>query len=118
MLNGLSSHGNHGITQTALAHLLDFGKVALGGIVDRLEDRGLVERRADAKDQRINRVFLTRRGSRILARVSKIGMTMDVRVMRGIPAARQQLLADLLHVMKTNLISLDAVPGSRAQARG
>ena len=118
VLNGLSSHGNHGITQTALARLLDLGKVALGGIVDRLEDRGLVERRADAKDQRINRVFLTRRGSRILARVSRIGMTMDARVMRGISAARQQLLADVLHVMKTNLISLDAVPGSRAQTRG
>lgn len=121
VLNGLSNHGNHGnhgITQTALARLLDLGKVALGGIVDRLEDRGLVERRTDSKDQRINRVFLTRRGSRILARVSKIGMTMDARVMRGIPAARQQLLADVLHVMKTNLISLDAVPGSRAPARG
>ena len=95
VLNGLSNHGNHGITQTALARLLDLGKVALGGIVDRLEDRGLVERRTDSKDQRINRVFLTRRGSRILARVSKIGMTMDARVMRGIPAARQQLLADV-----------------------
>ena len=113
VLNGLSAHGNNGITQTALAQLLDLGKVALGGIVDRLEDRGLVERRADAKDRRINRVFLTRKGSRILARVSKLGMTMDARVMRGISATRRQLLADLLHVMKTNLIALDAVPGSR-----
>lgn len=117
VLGALSSHGNHGITQTALARLLDLGKVALGGIVDRLEDRGFVQRRADANDQRINRLFVTRKGSQILARVSKTGMSMDTQVMRGIPAARQKLLADVLSIMKANLIALNAVPGSKAQTR-
>jgi MarR family transcriptional regulator, transcriptional regulator for hemolysin len=114
VLNGLSRHGNDGITQTALARLLDLGKVALGGIVERLEYRGLVKRRPDADDRRTNRVFLTRKGNQILERVAKIGMTMDAKVMRGISVARQNLLADILHAMKTNLIALDAVPGSKA----
>lgn len=118
VLSGLSDHGNHGITQTALARLLDLGKVALGGIVDRLEDRGLVKRRADADDQRINRVFLTRKGVLVLHRVSRIGKTLDARVMRGVPVARQKMLAQCLHAMKTNLVALDAVPGSKTQSRG
>jgi hypothetical protein len=59
-------------------------------------------------------VFLTRKGNQILERVAKIGMTMDAKVMRGISVARQNLLADILHAMKTNLIALDAVPGSKA----
>jgi DNA-binding MarR family transcriptional regulator len=118
VLYGLSSHGNHGITQTALAQLLDLGKVALGGIVERLESRGFVERRPDADDRRINRVFLTRKGNQILERVSKIGLTLDAQVMRGVSMTRQNLLAEILLTMKTNLIALDAVPGSKAQARG
>ncbi len=118
VLNGLSVQGNTGITQTALARLLDLGKVALGGIVDRLEARDLVERRPDAADGRINRVFLTRKGTQILERVAKIGVTLDARVVRGISIARQNLLAEMLHTMKTNLIALDTVPGSKSQARG
>jgi DNA-binding MarR family transcriptional regulator len=86
--------------------------------VERLEERGLVERRADADDRRTNRVFLTRKGNQMLERVAKIGMTMDAKIMRGISTARQNMLADILQTMKINLIALDAVPGSRAQARG
>ncbi|MGD0505848.1 MAG: MarR family transcriptional regulator [Steroidobacteraceae bacterium] len=118
VLNGLSIHGNQGITQSALAKLLDLGKVALGGIVERLEARGFVERRPDASDRRINRVFLTRKGNQILEQGWKIGLTLDSRVMRGISMARKNLLADILQAMKLNLIALDAVPGSKAQVRG
>jgi MarR family transcriptional regulator for hemolysin len=118
VLNGLSEQGNHGITQTGLARLLDLGKVALGGIVDRLEDRGLVTRRPDTADQRINRVFLTRKGILTLHRVSKIGTALDARVMRGVPAARQKLVGECLHAMKMNLVALDAVPGSKTPSRG
>jgi len=89
VLNGLSIHGNQGITQSALAKLLDLGKVALGGIVERLEARGFVERRPDASDRRINRVFLTRKGNQILEQGWKIGLTLDSRVMRGISMARK-----------------------------
>jgi MarR family transcriptional regulator for hemolysin len=117
VLSGLSSYGNGGITQTALARLLDLGKVALGGIVERLEQRGLVERRPDADDRRTNRVFLTRKGNQLLERVAKIGTTMDAKIMRGISVARQDQLAEILHTMKINLIALDTVPGSKAQSR-
>ena len=46
---------------------LDAGKVALGGLVDRLEEAGMVERRADPIDRRVKRVFLTREGRKLVA---------------------------------------------------
>ena len=36
----------------------DLGKVAVGGLIDRLEKSGLLRREADATDRRVNRVFL------------------------------------------------------------
>src|SRR5260221_4420537 len=49
-----------GMPQVALAAELDLGKVALGGLIDRLEGTGLVERRPDRIDRRLKRVFLTK----------------------------------------------------------
>jgi len=113
VLAGVSRHGDQGITQTELARVLDLGKVALGGLIDRLEERGFVERRADANDRRINRVFLTRKGNVVLERMAKIGMDMNAKVMHGISLERQHMLAKTLHDMKENLIALDTVPGAK-----
>jgi MarR family transcriptional regulator, transcriptional regulator for hemolysin len=115
VLSGVSRHGEIGITQTELASVLDLGKVALGGLIDRLEDRGFVERRADSGDRRINRVFLTRKGQTVLDKMAKIGMDMNAKVMKGISLKRQHMLADMLHDMKSNLIALDTVPGTKAK---
>jgi MarR family transcriptional regulator for hemolysin len=45
--------------QSELAATLKVGSVTLGGLVDRLEAAGLVERRAMPGDRRANRVCLT-----------------------------------------------------------
>ena len=120
VLSGVSRHGDKGITQTELASVLDLGKVALGGLIDRLEERGFVQRRADENDRRINRVYLTRKGDAILDRMTHIGMDMNAKVMKGINLKRQHVLAEVLHDMKANLIALDTVPGSKVkrQKRG
>jgi len=55
-----------GMTQTALAADLDLTKVAIGGLLDRMEVGGFVERRADPSDGRARRVFLTRAGARLV----------------------------------------------------
>src|SRR3981081_1123579 len=46
-----------GMTQSQLAEQLDLGKVAVGGLIDRLEKSGLVRRDADPRDQPTNRLF-------------------------------------------------------------
>jgi DNA-binding MarR family transcriptional regulator len=118
VLTGLSRHGESGITQTGLAQVLDLGKVALGGLLDRLEDRGFVKRHADALDRRVNRIHLTRKGQTVLDKMAHVGMEMNTKIMKGIISERQRLLAELLSIMKKNLIDMDVVPGSVERRRG
>ena len=56
-----------GMTQTALAADLDLTKVAIGGLLDRMEAAGFVERRADQTDGRARRVYLTRAGAKMVS---------------------------------------------------
>lgn len=58
-----------GMTQTALAADLDLTKVAIGGLIDRMETGGFVERRSDERDARARRVFLTRAGQKLVATI-------------------------------------------------
>lgn len=58
-----------GMAQVTLADELDLGKVALDGLIDRLEASGLLERRGDREDRRVKRVFLTPPGVRLLTKI-------------------------------------------------
>jgi MarR family transcriptional regulator for hemolysin len=116
VLSGVTRHGDQGITQTELADVLDLGKVALGGLIDRLEDRDFVVRRADLSDRRVNRVYLTSKGNSVLSKMVQIGHEMNSKIMRGIMLERQHMLAQMLHEMKANLIALNTVPGSKTKS--
>src|SRR6516164_3626607 len=55
-----------GISQSDLAGLVEVEPITVCRLVDRLEARGLVERRPDAKDRRINRLHLTSKAKPVL----------------------------------------------------
>jgi DNA-binding MarR family transcriptional regulator len=61
-----------GASQSELADMMEIEKAPAGKIVDRLQERGWVERRADPVDRRINRIFLTERGQRVFDVISPI----------------------------------------------
>jgi DNA-binding MarR family transcriptional regulator len=50
-----------------LAQAMDVSQASATGIVDRMEQRGLVERQRDAADRRIVRVAITDEGRRLVA---------------------------------------------------
>lgn len=70
---------NPGSTQSELAEIMQMGRAAAGKMLDRLEEKGWIERRPDASDNRVRRVF-TR---------NEIAPLQDV-----IPAAAAQLYQD------------------------
>jgi len=115
VLSGVSRHGENGITQSELANVLDMGKVSLGGLIDRLEERGFVERRADPLDRRVNRIHPTEKGGGVLKEMEVLGNQMNARIMGNISLSQQHQLAEILHIMKENLVEMDAVPGSKAR---
>lgn len=80
-----------GMTQAELARVLGLGKVAAGAMVARLEAAGLVSRRADASDRRLNRVHVTGRGQRVLERMIAVGRALNEALLQGL--AREDLEA-------------------------
>lgn len=93
-----------GMTQSQLADELDLGKVAVGGLIDRLEKSGLVRREADATDRRVNRVFLEPKSKQLVARLRKINHRMNERILAGLPDDKLEHTAGTLAAMKRNLI--------------
>ncbi len=55
----------------ALAEALDVSQASATGIVDRMEQRGLVERQRDEEDRRIVRVVLTDEGRKLVEGVAR-----------------------------------------------
>ncbi len=65
-------HRRPGATQSELADMLEVEKPTAGRMVDRMEAKGWVERRADGADRRVNRLYLTNEADLIQLRLAKI----------------------------------------------
>lgn len=107
VLSNLSRHSSHEMVQTELANVLDIGKVALGGLLDRLEAAGYIERKADPVDRRAKRVVMTRKGEAILEQMQSQGADLNKDTLRGISDAEVRKVEDIMHRMKKRLIEMD-----------
>jgi MarR family transcriptional regulator, transcriptional regulator for hemolysin len=99
----LSRHEQEGTIQSDLARELEVGKVTIGGLIDRLEINGIVERRADNDDRRIRRVFITQKGYDVIEQMQKIGRELNSVIMKNIALDQIHLAEEVLHEMKVNL---------------
>jgi DNA-binding MarR family transcriptional regulator len=81
----------------------------LTSVLDRLEERGLIERASDPDDRRSFVITLTADGRAVAARVHRLLAAIERDALDGLSSAQRQLVAD----------ALDAVgvtpPGSRDQ---
>lgn len=91
-----------GMTQTALAADLDLTKVAVGGLLDRMESSGFVERRADQRDGRIKRVYLTSVGTKFLGTIRANIQEVEQEIIADIDdGAMQSTVETMLQIKKT-----------------
>ena len=102
-LSALSRHETEGTIQSDLARELEVGKVTIGGLIDRLETSGMVERRTDALDRRIRRVFITQKGFDVIEQMQSIGRELNTLIMKNITLDQIHLAEEVLHEMKVNL---------------
>lgn len=94
-----------GMTQSQLAEELDLGKVAVGGLIDRLEKGGLLRREADAADRRVNRVFLEPKSKSLIARMRKVSHRLNQQILGGLADADLETATATLGAMKRNILS-------------
>ncbi|WP_339689643.1 MarR family transcriptional regulator [Celeribacter baekdonensis] len=59
-------HANPGLDQASLAGLIAYDRATIGGVVDRLEGKGLVKRIVNERDRRARTITLTPEGEQIL----------------------------------------------------
>jgi len=91
-----------GISQVELADDLQLGKVTVGGLLDRLEEKGLIERRPHPQDRRAKLVYLTLADQKIYDAIIDAGQFILERVFAGITRAEQKELIELLLRVKAN----------------
>src|SRR5881275_1505785 len=100
----LSIARNEGLSQAAIATLLDIEPIALVRMLDRLHEEGLVERRLHPTDRRVRTLWLTPLGWTMVDRILAINAQIRDEACAGLsPAARETLLRTLDH-LKSNLL--------------
>ena len=83
-----------GIDQATLAGLIAYDRVTIGGVVDRLVQKDLVERSVNAQDRRSRVLALTDAGGVLVAALAPIVTALQDDILPGLdPAERAQLLA-------------------------
>jgi DNA-binding MarR family transcriptional regulator len=93
-----------GMTQSELAEQLDLGKVAVGGLIDRLEKAGLLRREADAGDRRVKRIFLEPKSKQLIAKMRKVSHRVNEHILCGLEDRELETAATTLDTMKKNIL--------------
>ena len=85
---------------------MNLGKVAVGGLVDRLEANGMIERRAHPSDRRVNNIFLTEKGRKVVTQIRKLTLKANKDMLKGLSSKELKTLVSLLQTFKRNLREL------------
>ncbi|HZQ40872.1 MAG TPA: MarR family transcriptional regulator [Rhizomicrobium sp.] len=104
-----------GMTQNEMAGLCEVEPITIGRLVDRLEARGLLERRLDPADRRIRRLHLLPASEPILKAIQLYKAELFQEVTQDLDQATVELVTNALLKMKTRLT---AEPPARIAAAG
>jgi DNA-binding MarR family transcriptional regulator len=94
---------NEGINQGGLADLLEVEPITLCRMVDRLQEAGLVERRADPDDRRAWQLYLTGKARELLSQLRPLAESMFDEALDGLSGAEQAKLMASLERIRQNL---------------
>ncbi|MGE0624276.1 MAG: MarR family winged helix-turn-helix transcriptional regulator [Pseudomonadales bacterium] len=104
---------NEGISQVALARLLEIQPITLLRQLDRLADAGLIERRPNPNDRRAQQLFLSIDGRRLLKEITRLGSLLAEDAFAGLDADGRRDLIATLELIKNNLGAVSAEAGER-----
>lgn len=106
---------NEGLRQTEIAEATEIGVAPLGKLIDALQAEGWLERRADPRDRRVNRLFLTRRAHHLLNGMRQRFEQLHAGLERPLGPRRKHLLVSTLGWIRQRL--LEEAPQSTEHRR-
>ncbi len=101
-----------GMSQRELAELLEVEPITVGRLVDRLETRGVVERRPDPQDRRIWRLHLLPEASQVLGPLDVQREAIRDLISCGIDNVRLEHAIDALQQMRANILAHRRTPSA------
>jgi DNA-binding MarR family transcriptional regulator len=110
-------HRRPGASQSELAETMEVEKATVGRLIDRLEAKGWVERRAQAGDRRVNRLYLTPEAERLHKRIWRIAETTVEDALAELSRREGAQLRKLLGRVKSRLIQMASAPVRELTAR-
>ncbi len=87
---------NPGLTQSKLAATVRLERSSMVPLIDKLSNRGLVERRASTTDRRHNHLYLTAEGSTLMAEADARVARHEASVCAGLSTTEKRTLLKLL----------------------
>lgn len=102
--------GHDGQTQSQLVEQLHVQPATISKMLDRLELAGLVERRPDAEDNRVSRVYLTDASRSLEGPVCSAWNDLEERTVTGLTLEERILLRRLLLQVLQNLSGTNPSP--------
>lgn len=92
-----------GLDQRSLARSIGYDTSTIGGVVDRLEKRGLLQRQASPSDRRVRQLVLTPEGLRVLTLITAPMQRAQHRMLAPLPEdQRAQFLRMLMDLVQGN----------------
>ena len=105
---------NEGVSQTEVATWLDLEPIALVRMLDKLNDEGLVERRAHPTDRRVRTLWLTSAAQPVVTQILAINKAIREEAFAGMPPHARDTVIDILDGIKGNLALREEADGSPA----
>jgi MarR family transcriptional regulator, temperature-dependent positive regulator of motility len=87
---------NPGLDQVTLAGLIAYDRTTITGVVDRLVQKDLIERRASSRDRRARELEITDEGRRTLRKITPAVESAQQVMLRGLSAKEGEDLMRLL----------------------
>jgi MarR family transcriptional regulator for hemolysin len=103
-----------GVRQKELATALSIEGPSLVRILDNLERRGLIERRADESDRRARGIHLTRAGRELARRAAKVGGDIQMRLLANVPSQELEACLRVLGSIERELEERPDLPATAA----
>jgi MarR family transcriptional regulator, transcriptional regulator for hemolysin len=110
-------HRRPGASQSELADMMEIEKATAGRLIDRLEANGWVERRLDAHDRRIKRIYLTADAERVHQQIWRVAEATVDDALADLSGREAGQLLKLLGRVKGRLLGMAETPPAELTAR-
>ena len=104
---------NPGVDATRLSQLISFDRATIGNVLDRLEQKGLLNRKPHETDKRAKQTFLTAKGKHAIKVVAQLVPHVAERILHRLAAKERRQLMLLL----ARLVGMERGQGRTATQR-